>query len=468
MYESKCVCADCFGETYLKQLVQDHAHAKAQCDYCEAEDVPLVALDEVAKVLHRVFDKFYRCTSNSDEVVHHGRTPRGSDLCSLISELIQDRDAQPDGPLVENLKHLLLERIARDHYWFEHFDRDDDFWFERIDPYDYFHGREWGELLGKLRYESRYCNPKLHEFLDRTFGSIASEQTSDGEGLITVVGPRQKISHVYRSRVFQDPDLLSQALKHPEKDLGPPPIGRASSGRMNAKGLSMFYGANLPGLAIAETRPPVGSYVLVGRFSFQRKLRLLNLSKLADIKIPEGLCLFEEETLRLYDRKAFLNKLETDLTMPAMPDTADDSYLVTQLISDYLATNEQLDLDGVIFRSTQLPGAGVEHLNFALFVKSSQVACSQESYKVQMDGHFDKHVFSGSRMREPDDEPFVSVTEGTYPPPAGPVFVSETCRTAVSSLVLERDSLSVMKVSEVQVKYRSVSVRSEVRRPSKE
>lgn len=40
---------------------------------------------------------------------------------------------------------------------------------------------------------------------------------------------------------------------------------------MNARGVSVFYGANDPTAAIAEVRPPVGSQVAVAQFEIIRR-----------------------------------------------------------------------------------------------------------------------------------------------------------------------------------------------------
>jgi len=50
---------------------------------------------------------------------------------------------------------------------------------------------------------------------------------------------------------------------------------------MNARGVSVFYGAIDPRVALAEVRPPVGSRVAVARFEIIRPLRLLDLNALA-------------------------------------------------------------------------------------------------------------------------------------------------------------------------------------------
>lgn len=69
-------------------------------------------------------------------------------------------------------------------------------------------------------------------------------------------GPERPSIHS-RARVFQSEDKLEMAMCRPDLQLGSPPALVAAAGRMNARGISVFYGANDPKAAIAEVRPPV-------------------------------------------------------------------------------------------------------------------------------------------------------------------------------------------------------------------
>jgi RES domain len=72
---------------------------------------------------------------------------------------------------------------------------------------------------------------------------------------------------LYRARVFfQDMAKFEEAMKRPDRDIGPPPPSVAVAGRMNAAGISVFYGATHPGVALAEVQPPVGSKSIDRRF----------------------------------------------------------------------------------------------------------------------------------------------------------------------------------------------------------
>lgn len=203
-----------------------------------------------------------------------------------------------------------------------------------------------------LRRETRYVNPKAISFLEKIFGDIGIASDSKGAPVITTAGPGTKISTLYRARVFQSERELLTALHHPEKNLGAPPEGVSLGGRMNAAGLPTFYGSLDPKTATAEVRPPVGSWVAVAPFTIIRPLRLLDLSKLADSVLEVDGSLFDEGLQELLKKRAFLSELSRRMTLPVLPNDEKRSYLITQVIADYLATHST-KIDGLAFRSVQ-------------------------------------------------------------------------------------------------------------------
>src|SRR6185312_2167061 len=102
------------------------------------------------------------------------------------------------------------------------------------------------------------------------------------------------------------------ALTRPHVEVGPPPPPLAAAGRMNAAGISVFYAATTPALALAEVLPPVGSKVLIGCFQVIRQLKLLALTDLAD---GEG-SLFDELHVDRLRRAEFLRGLSERLSRP--------------------------------------------------------------------------------------------------------------------------------------------------------
>jgi RES domain len=137
---------------------------------------------------------------------------------------------------------------------------------------------------------------------------------------------------------------------------------------MNARGISVFYSANDQKTAIAEVRPPVGSQVAVAPFEIIRKLRLLDLTALRDVRVTGSI--FDLGLARRMERAAFLRSLSRRITRPVMPDDEPFECLATQAVADFLATESLVPMDGIIFPSVQAAG---DVLNVVLFHKAARV-----------------------------------------------------------------------------------------------
>jgi hypothetical protein len=157
-------------------------------------------------------------------------------------------------------------------------------------------------------------------------------------------------------------------MRRPDQHLGSPPPELASAGRMNARGISVFYGATKPTVALAEVRPPVGSKVAVARFELIRPIRLLDLTAFRDV--ASGGSVFDPGLARRLERAMFLRSLGERMARPVMPDDEAFEYLPTQAVADFLATESAAPVDGIIFDSVQ---AGGKALNVVLFQKAARV-----------------------------------------------------------------------------------------------
>jgi hypothetical protein len=124
---------------------------------------------------------------------------------------------------------------------------------------------------------------------------------------------------------------------------------------MNAAGISVFYAATDPNVALAEVRPPVGSKVLIGRFGVIRPLRLLDLQALEFLADEKG-SFFDQDHVRRLRRGKFLRGLSWLVSKPVMPEDQPRDYLPTQAVADFLGTAANPPLDGMIYPSVQFAG----------------------------------------------------------------------------------------------------------------
>ena len=153
-------------------------------------------------------------------------------------------------------------------------------------------------------------------------------KTRDGRSLVVDAGPGTSFNVLYRARVFQADEKLQEALTRPDRCLGPPPSMYANAGRINAHGISVFYGANDPEVAIAEVRPPVGSRVQL-LVQIVRPIRFLDLTDLSAVTTSGSI--FDPEFAGRLERAMFLRRLSQIITKPVMPDDEPFEYIVTQV-----------------------------------------------------------------------------------------------------------------------------------------
>lgn len=395
---------------------------------------------DLAQRCDKVIEDFYSISSLTDAVTIYDYTPEGEDLVNLLENLLVT-SGQAAQDLTELLNEIWFDRSSCEHRYGE-----DDPWFVRTDASPQPLSEAWDRMELSLRSEARFVNPLATQTIEDIFGSILTDRTDDGRSVILEVGPTTSLHTLYRARVFQTIGALEAALAHPERHLGPPPPRVGQAGRMNAKGVSVFYGSTQPAIAIAEVRPPVGSHVVVAAFKISRPLRLLDMTKLASVKIDATLSVFDPATIEHSVRCRFLNQLESKLTMPVMPELVDEGYLTTQAIADYLATHPRLQLDGILFRSVQATGKPTpsDVHNVILFNKASKVLHSDMSYADRVQVHLFDHDEDGIRF-EPhlwvEDHP---ANESEHSP------WSRATNESLPALTLDRNTLEIHEIEGIK------------------
>ncbi|CUJ30121.1 RES domain-containing protein [Cognatishimia activa] len=368
----KMICFECIGESYMSAVVEEEGEVD-ECSYCEEEQAT-ITMEEFCDHIDGAFEQHYSRTSQE---------PNSYEYAMLRDrEISYDwyRDGDKSVDIIADAAQI-SEAIAQDAQAildYRHSDREsaemgletefsDDAHYEEIMPRDWKWQEQWDEFERLIKKEARFFSRTAASHLGELFDKIDEMRTRSGRSLVVDAGPDTPIDHLHRARPFQSEDALLKAIKRPDLELSAPPAWAASSGRMNARGISVFYGATAPEIAIAEVRPPVGSWVAVGRFNITRPIRLLDLTALGDLQ--EDGSIFDPGYAERLTRMMFLRTLCALMARPVMPDDQELEYLPTQAIADYLSTEGQVPLDGILFPSVQLGGDG---LNVVLFHKASR------------------------------------------------------------------------------------------------
>ncbi len=371
--KAKRLCHNCIGEAYLRAEVLLKGQC-GQCSYCDRSSQSYTIKD-IAECVDTAFEQHFRRTSDQSS------SRQQSLLSGRESDYVWERDGEPVVWAIANAADISeqaaqdIQIVLDDKYsdydaaamgdetefcsesYYEEKGSSDEVWQE-----------EWRYFEHSLKTEARFFSRSAAAHLASIFNGIDKMSTTNSKPLVINAGPETTLTKIFRARVFQSEEKLKESLCRPDRYLGPPPSALAIAGRMNANGISVFYGTNEPSLAIAEVRPPVGSQVAVAGFDIVRPLRLLDFTALE--AVAEHGSVFDPGWAARLERATFLRSLCKRITKPVMPDDEAFEYLPTQAVADFLATENVPVLDGIVFPSVQAAGEG---LNIVLFHKASRV-----------------------------------------------------------------------------------------------
>ena len=363
-FEGPSVCYDCIGDVCLTNDVKRQG-VSARCAYCREERESLT-LEELASRIRDVFEKhFVRYSSPREYDGTQGESPfdvssglRRWDRNPRTLYVIIKEMTNIDIPLLDDVLELIHDgqrkykdvRSGADSSAFR-----GTLYIERGPDSGAFL-KDWNDFVRGIQYHSRFLNREAEIKLKRIFGNISIHKDHSGQRAIRYIDPADESFSIWRARKAHSYEEVETILNFPSAQIGTPPAKSASSGRMNPKGVPVFYGATCPSTCIAEIRPPVGSYAVVGQFKLLKPVRLLDLDVLADIEVQGSY--FDPSYSEKKGRAAFFKRLVSEVSRPVMPDDEESEYLKTQVIADYLANIMPPGLHGIIYRSAQTNARG--------------------------------------------------------------------------------------------------------------
>jgi hypothetical protein len=385
--KAKKLCHQCVGEQYLAEEVRCNGR-RGQCSYC-GRSAQSYTIEVIAERVETAFSQHLTRTSDQPS------SWQQSLLSDRESDYVWERDGELAVSAIENVAVIPdqaaqdIQAILDDKY--EDFEAmrigeetefSSESYYEKKGPNDQEWQEEWSYFERSVKTKARFFNRSAAAHLALIFRGVDGMSTTDGRSLVVNAGPQTTLTAVFRARVFQSDEKLKKALCRPDLHLGPPPPVLAVAGRMNAHGISVFYGATDPKVAISEVRPPVGSRVAVARFEIVRPIQLLDLTAVS--AVTEHGSVFDPGWAARLERATFMRSLSQRITKAVMPDDEAFEYLPTQAIADFLATENEPVLDGIMFPSVQAVGGG---LNVVLFQKAACVQAMEIPQGTEIEAH---------------------------------------------------------------------------------
>ena len=392
---TKFICHQCIADGFLKDEVKDQA-AFDTCSCC-GELREGIMLDDLADRIDEALREHFRLTPGYPDEPYE---------LFLDSEGIWERRGEPVDYVIAEIAGL-EEEVAKDltsllssRYAYQAAKDGDEnpygseAMYKEVEPFDLGFRLTWAEFRHLIQSRSRFFSAGVDEMLADIFGDLIALETAGENPVIRELNPAGQNHFVWRGRAAQSPQEIVTMLKSPEQELGSPPSKLAKAGRMNAQGISVFYGATERSTCVSELRPLVGSSVVIGRFELLKPARLLDLGALAEAYVKSSH--FDPEYAVHKARTAFLSLLVNEIRRPVMPEDEPLEYLPTQVVAEYLAEKVKPRFDGIIYPSAQTGGIGE---NAVLFNHFSRV----EPYTLPAGSSVEVDIPIRKRLDQGDD-----------------------------------------------------------------
>jgi hypothetical protein len=362
--EQRLVCEDCIGEALLRREIVEHGVSGA-CMCCRAEEQPAVTLEWLAERVKPTYELLV--TRAPEEIRFYGdRTytePNGESPSDVLAELIQAED--------RDIAVALIAIMGRGHEWrfrdggFDIYDDSaEELTIEEPDGSALRH--RWLDFCTSLKHERRFFNAEGVDVLDEVFRPILRGEHPGNA--VRVFGPDDPDRFIYRARQANDDNGRRPIFERLINQLSAPTPGVSGAGRMNAAGIAVFYGSFDVETCVAELRVPVGGAAIVGRFEVLRPLRILDLTRLA--ATAETLSYFDPRYAEARSYADFIEGFHQEIRRAVIPGRETLDYLPTQIVAEYLWSQADPPVDGIIFGSAQISETAN---NIVLFPHASTV-----------------------------------------------------------------------------------------------
>lgn len=171
---------------------------------------------------------------------------------------------------------------------------------------------------------------------------------------------------LYRGRMVDDlDDHRADIAAEPSTRLGPAPSEKAEAGRLNGKGISLFYAADDVDTAVGEIalHSPY-DVAIMGGFVTQRHLKVLDFTR--HLTTLPSIFATDEVSRNRWLFSRFAERFTNHITAPVLLDGRQlVDYTPTQVVAEYLRYVPETRIDGIAWPSHVGAGRGK---NVALFL----------------------------------------------------------------------------------------------------
>lgn len=345
MGEDAFVCPEHVDDRYLASLLDDWlseatAGETGVCSFCEEEPRAGAPIDVLVEAVEEAFNRYFTPANDAGVPREEGEWQWPTlDTSEALEEL-----GGLDWPVLE----AVAPRLEQDDW--VGYDEPQRSISERMR-----HG--WRDFSATLRHTSRFLlvpTPPSSEYDPDPDLSPLALLEAIGAAIRKSPGMVCQITSttpLYRARTFDEAPFTKS------HEVSAPPPRLAAQGRMNAAGVSVFYGALDPETAAAEVYDGK-QQVAIADFVATRHLTVVDLTQIPEVSPFDPLV-----SRRDVETAVFLRGFVDEIAMPIVRDSRIHyEYTPTQYFTEFLRWRllpDEVGVDGIIYPSARTQGKNI-------------------------------------------------------------------------------------------------------------
>lgn len=337
------ICEQCFEDEVINELIKKNGKI-GNCSFCKASHKKTIAIEneELKDYFGALLDLYITFENESDDSSSEGellKTILKNDW-NIFSEKIDPasiekilRKILPEREKLYSKKVKIL--IKKDY-----------------DELSIFKNSQWKKFVKEIKEENRF---HTDIFDTDNFGYFLSR--------LSVNLKRGEI--LYRGRI-------STSEGYKKEEMGTPPLGKSSDGRINPKGIGCLYLADDKDTILLEMRVLKNDFITIGKFKLKNDITIVDLTKLTKLSPFFDL----DNLLKHGINQKYLKEIAEEISRPQNRENNSLDYLPSQYISELI---KKLGFAGIKYEST-VKDSGV---NYAIFDEKNFICKEVKVYKIK-------------------------------------------------------------------------------------
>ena len=312
-------CENCFRDTHIQAIIKQN-NVIGTCDFCNAEKIYII---DVSQTPNPIYDdiceliQLYKLSDNKQAKLLKNALCSDWDIFNCHEDSVLNLVKAICATAIDVNSEIFSKPVIIPELF------DTDF----LKEYSVVRDVTWDVFSDLIKNDNRFHTDKFNADIFASYLSAFAKTYKKG-------------SIFYRARIAKD------KIGYKIKEMGTPPKGCRSAGRINPEGIPILYLSGDNKTVLNEIRAAIFDFVTIGKFKLQKDMTVVNLSAISTTSPFEYDVRLEQFAV---NRRIF-QEIAQEIAKPLRRSDSPLEYLPTQYITEFIKSQKRYE--GVEFAST--------------------------------------------------------------------------------------------------------------------